>query len=102
MANTIEKLVRQFVRANFAARVKTQDGEYQSEVKGKLGKVVVQNPATVMEALEELCGAGKESGNVTTYLAKKGEFKGHTITLKLDDDGSLLTLPMAMIDTGEE
>lgn len=99
---SIEKMVRQFVRANFAARVKTQDGEYQSEVKGKVGKVVIQNPATVMEALEELCGAGKESGNVTTYLAKKGEFKGHTITVKLDDEGSLLTVPMALINTGDE
>lgn len=101
MAQAIEKMVRQFVRANFSARIKTADGEFQSEVKGKIAKVVIQNPGTVMAALEELCGTGKEVGNTTTYTAKKGEFKGHPITVKCGDDMNLLSLPIALIGDAE-
>lgn len=97
MSANIEKLVRKFVRATFSARVKTVDGEYQTEVSKKQARIVIQNPATVMEVLQELCGAGVEKGNVTTFTAKKGEFKGQPISLKLSDSGNLLTLPMAIV-----
>lgn len=97
----IEKMVRQFVRTQFAARVKTVDGEYQTEVNKKTAKVVIQNPVTVLEHLEELCGAGVEKGNTTTFSPKKGDFKGQVITLTMSDSKNLLTLPMAIIGTEE-
>lgn len=97
MSNSLEKMVRRFVRAQFAARIKTVDGEYQTEVSKKTAKVLIQNPATVLENLQELCGAGVEKGNTTTFSPKKGDFKGAIFTLKMSDDGSMLTLPMSIV-----
>lgn len=94
MAASIEKAFRQFVRTKFKARVQRQDGEYQTTVKGKTGKVFVTNPTQVYGVLTELCGNPvneTKNGHTFKFGGKKGEPTA-MVTLAHIGDHDVLTM----------
>lgn len=90
MAASIEKTVRNFVRSQFSARIKKVDGEYQTSVSKKGARMMIQNPATVLANLLEMCGKPvEEKGNTTTFKIKKTQ---NTVSLIQNADNAVLVL----------
>ena len=84
----IEKQVRQFVRAQFAARVVRQNGEFQSTVQKNSAKVLIKNPNRVMQVLSDRLGKPAVNGHTAVFkIAKRG-----TVALTTRGETSVLTL----------
>ncbi len=89
IAAKAEKEIRQFVRAQFSARVVRIDGEYQTKVTKTSARVLIRNPVQVLAALREKCGRPiAEDGKTTTFKMKKAGTvevtqSGETTVLKL-------------------
>jgi len=98
MAIQIERSIRQFVRAQFSARLRhNEDNSFDFEMTGKKAVVGITNPRTVAAQLEEQSKSFTEKGNSTIYTMPKS-LGGGTITLKLGDEPSV-TLVGVEIDT---
>lgn len=72
----VEKSVRQFLRANFKARIaRDESGAFVTSVKGKTSKVEIKNFNTVVANMSESCKLVSESAKavVFQYQAPKKE-----------------------------
>jgi hypothetical protein len=67
----LEKKVRQFVRAAFAARVVKIDGVGQCTTTKNSARVLIRNPNRVFEVLQEKFGKPVEKGNTVTFKVAK-------------------------------
>lgn len=72
VAGSIEKQIRLFVRAQFAARIVKVDRVPQCTVTKNKARVLIRNPNRVLEVLRETCGKPiAEKGHTTTFKVQK-------------------------------
>jgi hypothetical protein len=89
-ANSIERKIRQFVRAQFHARVvRGEDGIGQCVAHKNSAKVLITNPRSVFQQMSDLLGKPVASTKNTTVF-KVGKLG--TIALTTNGDNSVLTL----------
>lgn len=68
----IAKIVRQFVRTTFNARIAKIDGKHQSDVRANSARIIITNPTQVLEAMQARCGKPvSETKNKTIFNFKK-------------------------------
>lgn len=101
MAHSIERIIREFVRANFSASIKTEDGKFMTSVRGQTARLVLKNPKKVKAVLTELCGESTIAckGRTNVFLAKRGVYRGHEIKVRINRDTkeTVLSVPVSMI-----
>lgn len=83
-----EKSVREFCRANFAARIRREDGEFQSELVKGGGRVILANFEAVMENLKTVFG--KKS--TVVVKGSKTTFSGSLCTATMSTADNSLTV----------
>lgn len=102
MAN-IEKAFRNFVRANFKARMaRNENGEFVTQVKGKTAKTVIQNFDTVMANLSERCKLVSENNKQAVFQFQASKKEGGvraTITVAHVGNNDVLTVVAANEDS---
>lgn len=96
----IERTVRQFIRAQFSARLRhNEDKTFDFTMTGNKARCGITNPRTVAASLEEQAKSFAEKGNTTVFTMPKS-LGGGTITLKVGEVSSV-TLAGVAIDFDE-
>jgi hypothetical protein len=82
----IERDFRQFLRANFRARLALHDGAANTPVRGKTARAEIKNVNTVLAELAENAKLVRETAHTHTFDYKSGKVRAE---ITLTDSGNL-------------